>query len=237
MLTDIDIFTILESKQDSKFIIENANLALEAVADVMETSADIPFVGSLIKLAKVGLNFIDLQFIRKLGKFLKESQQIPEEKKETFIQSLDSKDKKRISKYLIQFLYQAEEDAKAELLGKIYKYRLLDKINNSEMLRLSYVVSKSFMDDLYYLEKYSEENDLDDYVTDNLVALGILKDCGNMYEESEDGWKSTSFGTTKHQLNKIGRKLLKIIKDEDVATYEQANEEEILSIAEQPQSI
>ena len=140
------------------------------------------------------------------------SENISDEKKEKFISSLDHNDYKRISRFLTQLLYQAEEDTKAELYGKIYRYRLLDLIDNDMMLRLSLVVSKSFVSDLSHLQDYIEEHESDDYIKDNLLALGLLKDCGNVFDN--DGNGSIYLEDKKYILNEIGHNLLCIIQNQ-----------------------
>lgn len=68
----------------------------------MKTAEDIPYLGSLLKLGKVALNYIDYRFIRKLAAFLKQRNDILVQKIAEFSESLSSKDKKRISDYLTQ---------------------------------------------------------------------------------------------------------------------------------------
>ena len=113
--------------------------------------------------------------------------------------------------YLTQLLYSSEEEGKAILMGKIYRSRLLGEIDNDMMLRLCSVVNKAFLPDLEHLHEYTAENDSDDYIRDNLNALGLLQDLGNVYEEHHVDWHSTGFGPTKHQLNAAGRELLRIM--------------------------
>lgn len=205
------IFDLQQSKKNSEFVIENADKELAVVADIMKTAEDIPYLGSLLKLGKVALNYVDYRFFRKLGLFLKQRNDIPEEKIAEFSESLSLKDKKRISDYLTQLLYTADEDDKAELMGRIYVSRLYDEIDNDMMLRLCSIVNRAYITDLAHLKDYQEISDTNTYVTDNLVALGVLADSGNVYEESHDEWESTGFGPTKHKLNEIGEKLYQIL--------------------------
>ena len=131
---------------------------------------------------------------------------------EEFLNGLDKKDYKRINAMMTQLLYTAEEDGKATLMGKIYRSRLMEEIDNDMMLRLCSVVNKAFLTDLEHLEEYVEENESNDYIRDNLNALGLLQDLGNVYEEHHEGWHSTDWGPTKHQLNVVGRELLRIME-------------------------
>lgn len=68
-------------------------------------------------------------------------------------------------------------------MGKIYRSGLLDEIDDEMMHRLCSLVNRAFLADLDHLEEFIEENDSDDYIRDNLNALGLLQDLGNVYEE------------------------------------------------------
>lgn len=206
----MNIFAIQQSKQDKEFVMKNGSLEFEVFADIIKTAEDIPYIGSLFKLGKVAMNYMDYCFVRKLHYFLAESENIEPEKKEKFLNDLDEKDYKRINAMMTQLLYTADEDGKATLMGKIYKSRLLVEIDDEMMLRLCSVVNRAFLADLDHLEEFIEENDSDDYIRDNLNALGLLQDVGNVYEEHHEGWHSTDWGPTKHQLNVVGRELLRI---------------------------
>ena len=191
---------------------KNGSLEFEVFADILKTAEDIPYIGSLFKLGKVALNYMDYCFVRELHYFLAESENIEPEKKEKFLNDLDEKDYKRINAMMTQLLYTADEDGKATLMGKIYRSRLMGDIDSEMMLRLCSVVNRAFLADLDHLEEFIEENDSDDYIRDNLNALGLLQDLGNVYEEHHKGWHSTDWGPTKHQLNVVGRELLRIME-------------------------
>ena len=203
----MNIFEILQSKNDKEFIIKNGSLEFEVFADILRTAEDIPYIGSLYKLGKVAINYMDYRFVKKLHYFLAESENIELEKNEEFLNSLDEEANKRISGMLTQLLYTADEDGKATLMGKIYRSRLLGEIDVDMMLRLCSVVNKSFLADLDHLKEYETENASDDYIRDNLNALGLLQDLGTLHEDANG---MDSFGPTSHKLNVVGRELLRI---------------------------
>lgn len=207
----MNIFQIQQSKQDKEFVMKNGSLEFEVFADILKTAEDIPYIGSLFKLGKVAVNYMDYRFVRKLHFFLEQSESVNPEKKEKFLNSLSPDDNKRINSYLTQLLYSSEEDGKAMLMGKIYRSRLMEEIDNDMMLRLCSIVNNAFLPDLEHLREYVEENGNDDYISDNLNALGVLQDLGNIYEENHEVWHSTGFGPTKHQLNVVGQELLRIM--------------------------
>lgn len=203
----MNIFEILQSKRDKEFVLKNGSLEFEVFADIIEKTADALYIGSLFKLGKVAVNYMDYQLVRKLHYFLAESENIEQEKKDEFLNSLSQKDYKRINAMMTQLLYTADEDGKATLMGKIYRSRLLGEIDDEMMLRLCSVVNKAFLTDLDHLYEYTIENGSDDYIRDNLNALGLLQDLGTLHEEANG---MDSFGPTSHKLNVVGRELLRI---------------------------
>lgn len=216
MGSDNTIFDLQKSHVDTEFVVKNANLELDVGADILETACNIPYVGSILKLSKMARNFMDYRFFRKLGRFLKYANVISESEMLEFLESISTEDKKRISDYLTQLLYTAEDEAKADLMGKIFARRALGEIDDNMMLRLCSIVSRSFISDLDYLSDYLEVSDNNTFITDTLVALGLLSDSGNVYEESTEEWDSTDFGPTKHTLNQVGLTLFKIITDQPI---------------------
>ena len=207
------IFDLQKSREDCNFIIKNGELEYEAVSDIFDKALDIPYLGTVLKLGKVWLNYIDYRFVRKLGKFLSKEKEIPQDKLDKFIASLSDKDKKRISDYLTQLLYTAEEDIKAEFMGKVYIRRVYDEINDEIFLRLCSVINRSYVQDLFSLKEYLEVTEVQSYLTDNLIALGLLSDEGNIYEANNGDEDSTGWGPTKHSLNEIGIVLFQILND------------------------
>lgn len=206
----MNIFELQQSVQDKEFVLKNGSLEFEVFADILNTAKDLPYIGSLFKLGKVAVNYMDYRFVRKLHFFLEQSELVEPEKKKEFLDSLSEPDNKRISGYLTQLLYTSEEDAKATLMGKIYRSRLLGEIDNNMMLRLCSVVNKAFLPDLDHLAEYVEDNDSYDYIRDNLNSLGLLQDLGGVYQKDDDEWEGMGFGPAKHRLNDVGRELLRI---------------------------
>ena len=149
--------------------------------------------------------------MRKLHFFLEQSESVEPEKKEKFLNSLSPDDNKRINSYLTQLLYSSEEDGKAMLMGKIYRSRLKEEIDNDMMLRLCSIVNKAFLPDLEHLREYVEDNSSYDYVRDNLNSLGLLRNLGCTYQKENGEWAGVGFGPAIHRLNNVGNELLRIM--------------------------
>lgn len=210
-MKSMSIFEIQQSKQDKDFVLHNGNLEFEVFADILKTAGDLPYIGSLFKLGKVAVNYMDYRFVRKLHFFLAESENIEPERKERFLNSLNENDYKRINAMMTHLLYSAEEDGKAMLMGKIYRSRLLGEIDEDMMLRLCSVVNRAFLADLDHLEEYEEDNNNNySYIKDNLNSLGLLRDLGGTYQKDDGEWVGMGFGPTIHRLNHVGNELLRI---------------------------
>ena len=102
-----DLFTLSISNKEEDFVKSGTDIDLEVFADVLETVAEIPYVGSLIKLGRLANRYQDLHFIRKLAKFLEKEQDVPEKEKEKFLNSLTPKRRKKFYEYLVHYLLRA----------------------------------------------------------------------------------------------------------------------------------
>ncbi|MCM1079806.1 MAG: E3 UFM1-protein ligase 1 [Bacteroidales bacterium] len=213
---DDTIFDLQQSRFNTEFIERNVDFELEVGARIIETFYDVPYIGELLKIGKVFGSYRNYFFVRKLVGFMKSSNKFKEEDFNSFVSSLSTKDKKRLSDYLTQLLYSADEESKADIMGKIYASRVRREIDNDMMLRLCSIVNHSYLPDLYCLGKYKDVSDENTFITDNLVALGLLSDAGNVYETLEDGMECTGFGPAKHILNEVGKILYQILDDQPV---------------------
>ena len=200
-----DIFDLSVAKEEGKFVEKSLLLESEVVSDILDELKEFPWLGSLIKLGKVGKGYMDLRFIWKIGRFLQQSDNISQEKKEAFLAMLDKKDRKRMREYLMHLLYTAEEDRKADVMGKVYIDRIMGHIDNDMFLRLCSAINNVYIDDVDRLKEYVKPNPKDDYVTNNLYSSGLLQTTESKFEES------TFVVGGSYVLNDIGKHLLRIL--------------------------
>lgn len=197
----INIFEIQKSKADLDFIKKGIDCDLDILSQIVDCTQNIPVLGSILKLGKLGLNYIDFLFIKKIGMFLEQSESVNEEEKQKFLDKLNPNDNKRISSFLLHLLYTSEEDEKAKIMGMIYKSRLLNEIDNEMMLRLCSIVYKSFLPDLKKLPLYKEQNKEDSIEANNFINLGLIDNFIGGVWVDVPSWK----------LNDIGNKLYEIL--------------------------
>lgn len=200
-----DIFDLSIAKEADKFIKESLNLEMEVASDVIESMTGFPWLGSLIKLGRVGKGYLDFRFVCKIGRFLQQSEDIEQDKKEAFVAKLNKKDRKRMYEYLMHLLYSAEEDGKAVIMGMVYKDRIMNNIDNDMFMRLCSSINKVYIEDVGRLQDYVNPLSKSDYVTNNLYSSGLLQ----MTESGVQGGTLKIGGS--FELSEVGQHLLRII--------------------------
>lgn len=213
-----DIIEYSNSKEERKFVQKGIDVEIETFGEILSECENIPYISSLYKVGKVFADFRDLHFVKRLAKFLSKSESISYEVKSKFIDSLSSKERKRISDFLMNSLYNCEEDIKAEILGYVYKYRLLGSfsegeanthVENDYMFRICHGINLVYAWNLQYLCEYREEHTNDGISTDDLYHAGFLS-------MRISGTNSIPFTPqTLYQLNVYGSKLDDILYKEN----------------------
>ena len=201
-----DIFDLSISKEESKFIKKGLLLESDVASEVMDTLVEFPWLGSLIKLGRVGKNLLDLFYFRKIAIFLKQLDGMEIGKKKSFLSKLDMKDRKKMRDYLTHLLYTAEEERKAAVMGMVYRDRIMGNIDNDMFLRLCSSINRVYIDDIDKLSNYVKPNSNNDYITNNLYSSGLLQ-----ITVSSSSGESLKLGG-EFELNKVGKHLLRILK-------------------------
>lgn len=201
-----DIFDLSVSKKERDFVKTGLNLELEVSTDILETFFEIPYIGSLFKLGQLANRFQDIRFIQKLARFLEKEQDIPEKEKERFLKRLSPKRRKVLYEYLMCYLLRAEDDAKADIMGYVYKERVYGRIDDEMFLRLCSIVDRSFVFDLRLLPKYEKENK--DNGEDDTITINAFMNLGLIDNEIDTGaWGNR----TIIELNEVGQVLHRIL--------------------------
>lgn len=195
-----DLIALSVSNKVKDFVSNGIKIDLEVSADILETYAEIPYIGSLIKLGILAYRWQDLHFIRKVARFLEKQQDIPEKDKENFLNSLDKNKRRKIHGYLTHYLFHAEDDSKADIMGYLYKERIYGRIDNEMFLRLCSIVDKSFVFDLRSLPKYVEKNTEDSIEANNYINWGLIDNFVGGFWVNEPSYVLNDIGKTLHQI-------------------------------------
>lgn len=198
-----DILDLAVSNKEKEFVDKALEKDLDVAVDIVQTMADIPYVGSVVKLGMIGSKYMEYRFVRKLAIFLSSDKNISLKEKERFISNLTHKDRKKIHDYVVQYILRAEDDEKAELMGFLYSACVMKKIDNSMFLRLCSIVDHAFIDDLHLLAKFTNSNERDLIAANNFVNLGLIDNyVGGIWRDNP------SF-----QLNDVGLTLYNILSE------------------------
>lgn len=195
-----DIFDLSVSKKEHEFVRKGLALELDVSADIVETFCEIPYIGSLIKLGKVGSKFQEQHFVRKVARFLEKEMDIPEKKKEKFLNSLTPKRRKKLYEYLTHYLLRAEDDAKADIMGYVYKERVSGRIDDEMFLRLCSIVDKVFVFDLRALPEYVEKNTESSIAANNFINLGLIDNFVGGLWVDEPSYELNKTGLALHRI-------------------------------------
>lgn len=209
--TDEDEFYELVTQSSNRSLIrKGVNVMADVSADVIETMMDIPFIGSVLKLGKLGMDVRDYFFIRRVASFLQGSSKVSDEERQSFaveVKKYGKEKKRKLASYLISLIGSVDDEEKATIMGWIYAERVKNHIDDDMMLRLCSVVNKCFLSDLKTLSEYQKVKVKNGFVSSNLFSLGLLEDSG-----IDGGSVNYEGGGTIYVLNEIGQKLYDILR-------------------------
>lgn len=184
MLDDSNIVDYTVSQTELELTRKGIDANVDTIAEILSVCKDIPYVSSFYKLGKFLGGVKELFFVKRLARFLSHSDSIPFEKKKEFVDGMTHKDKEKVSEFLLHALYNSNNSTKCDVLGLIYKRRILlgfDKArcalgmsDNNILLRLCYGVDTVYADNLLYLPKYSSAIENDGVSSEDLLRAGFL---------------------------------------------------------------
>lgn len=209
-MENTEIISFLQNVNRDNYVKKAISLEFDAATDIIDSLSSVPFLGTIIKLGKVGLQYNDYLFIKKLGAFLSATSNISDMELEDFFSHLTLKKKEIIADFLVNTMSNLDQTEKAEIIGYVYKHRIKKEYDDEMMIRLSAIVNKSFLSDLYELSNYRTSQTTNDYIADNLFSIGLLADCG-----IDGGTAEANSGGTIYKLNKVGEVLFNVLDSEE----------------------
>lgn len=143
------------------------------------TLKDIPVVGWVFSLAKMGFSVSDRIYCKKILCFLDGLEDVNQADRHTFIRELEDEDEQRKSgERLLMMLNKYDDFKKATYLGKLYSMKLKKKITKQDFDRLAFILGDLFLDDLQYLNAVQKHNKYmaphEANAMSNLVRLGLM---------------------------------------------------------------
>jgi len=151
---------------------------LEAISDTMFKDGllkDIPILGTLFGLTKASSNIKDKLFGKKLLYFLIQFKDIPKQERIKQINKIqaDSNYRTKVGEKILFIIDKCEDSEKSELVGKLFKAFLEEKITYGEFLRCSNCIENVFLEDLLeFIKSPSFKSDIKQ--SSSLLNAGIM---------------------------------------------------------------
>jgi len=138
-----------------------AEIGIDAILDE-GIFQELPIVKTIVSFTKTGLMIRDRLFIKKILLFLRELDEMPEEKKKEVVKNIQSnKDyAETVGETLIILLEKFDEVEKSRLLARLFSSYIRKVISFEEFLRYSIGVSNVLLQDIKdLLSYYRDEKD------------------------------------------------------------------------------
>jgi len=175
---------------------------------------DIPAIGTLINLSKVGVSIRDGILAKKIIRFLDEVDNIGYFERKEFIENIsyDKKYRVRVGESLIMLLEKMDDLEKPHIMGRLFNCTIKKQIDYEMFLRLSSIVVRSFSPDLIALQSFAKGRSISEIAKENLSNQGLLSAAikkGSEVESTILGLKEKETNKLDYQMNSLGALLIK----------------------------
>lgn len=161
--------------------------ALDAAAEIAELGLDavlsegllrdLPVVGSIVSIARAGVDIRTRLLVRKLSRFVSNLGDVPIEERRKFAEELDqdSDHRERVGEHLITVLDRLDSARKAELLAKAFGAYVSGKIEYFDFLGLSGAIDHCLVHDLAMIPVSDRPRQYLDAAASRLMGSGLLE--------------------------------------------------------------
>lgn len=169
------IETIAE-RGGAELVAELSEVALDAAMD-SGVLQDVPILGTIFKLSRIGVGVREHLFIRKLQKFLKCVNEVSAHERDQFAQemSADIRSQQKVGEALLSLLDKIDEVEKAELLGKAFGAYLQHRIDYETFFRLARSIDRCMDSDLRFVHNYERATDAFPEPAFDLASCGLIE--------------------------------------------------------------
>jgi hypothetical protein len=157
-----------------ELIAENAEHPLKQAID-MSVLNDVPIVGSIVKLLEIGSSIRDKLYTEKVRKFLEAINEVTDEKRSKFRESVISGDEniERLVQKILLVIESQSDVEKSELIANFFLAYLDGTIDHADFRRALDVTSSYFLDDLMQFLVGSSTNGIMHKKFEDLELMGL----------------------------------------------------------------
>lgn len=217
---DIEIALLDSVAKDNlkELIGDAAEYTLDSMLESEELK-EIPVFGTLIRIASATSSLRDRLFAKKVYKFLASLKDVSPQKRQAFIQSIESQKggQRRIGETILLLLERLDDMKKPDLIGKVFRQCILGEIQYKTALRLCSIIDHAYFPDLEDLVRCYKGEKIGHDVSASLAGLGLMElsgiDGGHFIGETEDEWDQGGAG---YSINWHGKLLIEKILLDDI---------------------
>jgi hypothetical protein len=186
---------------------------------------ELPIIKTIFSIYKTGISIKDKLFIKKILYFLNELKSVEINKRTELINKIDSSEayKTKVGEKLLLILDRVDEYEKAEIIGKLFKGFLNEKIDYDSFVRCSKIVESVVPEDLIWFVQSNVSNyelvDISDYISWGVLEfkpfqLEIIQRQNYDYREDQEKGYELSDAKIECELSFIGKKLREVLKSD-----------------------
>ncbi|MFI4912642.1 MAG: hypothetical protein ACIAQZ_13340 [Sedimentisphaeraceae bacterium JB056] len=169
----------IESEQLGKLTASYAELGLDTILED-GLLKDIPILGTITSLAKIGFNMRDRVYLKKLILFLSQMSDVSQEQREEFVKK-SCIGNRYFEETIMLIIEKADRFEKTQLIGKIFKSSIIGKISSKTAFLLSDIVNNTYWADLS--EVLFLTLPLSEIAMQRLYSVGLLIECDDTFLE------------------------------------------------------
>lgn len=175
----IDLEQSIENTLETSDLTEiNINLAEVTLDSFLNDGVlkDLPIVGSIMGLVKMGIKTQEWLFLKKILKFFSQLDSTTKKERSDFISKVEKDEdyNKKVGLALLLILDKLEDLEKPEIIGKLFAASVKGEIDYQMFLRLSNIVQKLFIPDLRYIKLVNEGVDVGFEKEEELFLSGLM---------------------------------------------------------------
>lgn len=189
-------FTETLSSDNIKNITEDLINVLDCTISAF---TEFPFIDYFLKAPKAIISVSDRIFIRKALKFFSDVKDIPQEERYNFIGELEARGKDTAGDLLLSLINRLDNIHKVTIVTNLFRAKVLKDITIDDFIRLSSILERIPIVDLYNLEKFISPAYIVG-VSEVLYASGTIRLC-KIGDDDNPG--------DEYVLTEIGANLLK----------------------------
>ena len=167
----------IKGSEFEKLATDFGEITFDQLSEFEGVAKDIPVIGSIVKLAKIGFSVRDILLFKKLGKFLWSLRDIPQEKRIELIQKLekDSHCKSDIGAKIMLLLERADDFEKPKMIANAFKAYLNDELSYNQLQKINFAIDHLFVDDIeeFRLFYRNPEHLMDESSHQNIALCGF----------------------------------------------------------------